>query len=978
MSNLLKTPQEYITEYAQKLRNDLNMYDLDVNYFGFVGFILNALGWGRFDSSQYYDFLFKEAFISTSDKDENLTLHGSIHNYNPTPGIPSQAIGNIHFDFDALPRFNSSIMNSREVHFGGNDIYFDIDQFRFYVQSKYIFYQDANQIKTIIIDPDGKIEHIPSASRQITVPLRNTKQYDIENINIKLPHYPFGSYYSYSIDLSKSFLYDIDIEVKESDSSEFNKYEYSFIKFLQDGNSKTVFLKNLSPMSFVIEFGSGIHGNWTPNSTVNIKIYSTHGSKGNLSHKNEYAVKIKSPIYMTTHYHNSDAQISNISPKLFNIEFEYSEGGKDMASGPQLRDNIITYIQSRDNLINDIDFKNIYEKYHTKNDFKFLLRKIGPIDNTFYLYNVFRNKYMNIIPTTNKFIEVLKYNDSSLIFSNINIETFHDDNGTLKYGEEYVYLLSMADSFGRTRTTTVGCEIENENHNAIRITWDDLEFINKYITYGRKSEFYVHKWELDSNEFIDYGNVPNPISNINLSFDYNENSILSNDEYTYRIQSILNDGSYSEIIDINTVIVDENNNNIHISWDGDLSVSYYRIFRESSNDTVFWKLHTTYFVDDGKNTTFNTINTDGHNVLVSTQSKFNNIIYKPVINNMISPFIYKYNSFFNRYDGYFEYYNHIENFREFNLINSDYIPPNIHLLLQYDPESDNTLIYVKSHQDISQYNLTITVEKYSINNTNMDNLDENTKIFRIHGMLTDSIQIIIGDIDNNFQAITNNFVHILDISDILSLFIFPIENSNYICTIPCIDNEYYLENPNNYLSKLYNMLISENISGNRMLTDSIQFRFLETKKIDSYYSERILRQRYYHDIILPLYLDIKIRADIDLLKHKNINVTSEKNRILMSVSAFLQEKATGTNISFYKSQIIDLIHDSMDYIKSVTVDIFDQDNHNLNNGIDTLDDNNIYKNILETSDYDGKIKLLQYTPVYWYWNYDLINIQIIY
>lgn len=981
MTQILKTPNEYIDYYSDKLKEDLKLYDLNVNYYGFIGYIMNILGWTRFDSVQYYDYLFKEAFIATADKDENLNLHGSIFQFFPTLSTPAKGVGKVVFDFNNLIQFDSNTMIKREVYFGNDsNLFFDIDKYRFFINAKYIFYQDENETKTIVTT-DNNIQHIPAFNDRIEVDLINTYQYDLVEIDFSLPHYNFGEYYVYNLNIQKPFISNFNIQIKESDKNEFEQYDFSFVKFSSSGNSKTVFLKKSSSTNFILEFGSGLHGNWIPKSDVKLVLSQTYGYTGNLSTtvKN---IKLNTQNTVITYYKNGNIQ-KDIINNLAVINFEKSEFGLDAKSGPALREEIIQHIQTRNNLINNIDFSNLYSKKFNINDFKFNFRKINPIDNTFYLYNAFRNEYMNIIPSSNKMIKTLNYNSVSS-FSNLKIESIFHEDGNLIYGTEYVYLMAIGDFFGRSKTISIGMTITDSSHNAIKITWDDHSHITKI--FGRSDEFYIYEWSLSNNVFIDIGNNNTFINNLNINIQNDSLSKLPIDIYEYKIQAVFANNIYTELQTFSQISITEPSS-ITLHWSNNLSnVLYYRIFRKSSSTITMWTVVDTTFIDSGVSVNSKLVSYNNKNKLVSQQSKYNDIIYKPIFENMISPFIYKYNKFLNKYDGFFEYDLFLIYFKEIKIKTENYILPNIYMQLQYDPNLNKTLFYIKSYQPINHINFKLTIEHYNIFNKSINYINDTTQVFWVDGLLTDSMIIKITNDNDDFILTTGSFKHVIDISDILSLFIYDLNNeTKYIMSIPVISKEIYDSEPNLYLSKFYSIISDNIIPFNRMQTDHIQLRFLETNFIDKYYTERILKQHYNTDILFPLKMKISISYNINHSDFYLVDLISEQNEILEEISVFLNEKATGTDILIYPSQIIDLIHSKRNYIKSVNVIFLDQNNFNFVNGIETYSDQKIYENII---DYDNqlyynheialnaKFQLLKYNPVYWYWDYDNIDINI--
>lgn len=986
-NDFIKKPQEYINYYTEKLKDDLELYDLDVNYFGFIGFFMNVMGWSRFDSAQFFEDLFKEAFVATSEKDENLNLHGSIYQYEPELAVPSTATGNIIFDFEDVGTFNPDTMVRREIHLGSieNPADFYAGDLPFKIGAQYLFQQDETGVKAVITTADGSIRYVPSMSTRIEVPLVNTRQYNSRSFDLSLPQYPFNSYYHHTIELSDPALYDLDLRIREANSDIYEKYNYRFSKFLEDGDSKVVFLKKISPTVYIIEFGSGIHGRWVANSDIQGTMYYTKGSEGNITHSRRHSVA-SGQRTLTTYYKDTsrDPQISQLAPRHFVIDFFYSDGGRSMKSGRNLRDDVVKYIQSRDNLINDIDYHNIYSKQFPPNDFEFSLRKIGPVDNTFYLYNVFRDKEAHVVSTSNITQATINYDTIEII--NLSANPVQSENGNLEPGE-YVYQVAAFDAFGRSRVFHTACEIE-EPYNAVEITWDGIASSGltegesaQYVVFGRHFNNYMYEWRTSSQSFTDYGDIEVDHGESQLELKYDENSKLTSGTYKYKIISMLEDGNYSKPYIFDEVEIDDVNNVVCLNWDVIPSTQYYIVVREKPNQSVYWIVYSTEFTDDGHNQDYFVITENGENVLVPQDSEFNTVLYRPIFGNLISPFIYKYDTFFNQYKGMFKYDNEVIEFSRFKLHDPDYRIPPIYLSLRYDYNVDITIIQLKSYQDLDTYNFQLSIDELGIRKADMSLLDNNTCIYTVSGLITKSIRIAVEE-PGKFLAETDGFTHVMDISDVLSIFIFDDGSTDHICSIPVMDISVYESDPNYYMQKIYNLLIGNDIPGNRMLGDTVQYRFLETNFVSKYYTERILKANYNFDIQLPLQLEIDVYTDQYLVRKNVINVPNERFGIIEDVSKFLQDKGTGTNVSIFRSQIVDLIHSKRDYIKSVEVNFRDSAGNYLNEGIETYERYNIDRNILSTDHIwtevpedlnEAKKMLLYHTPVFWYWDLDNIE-----
>jgi hypothetical protein len=118
-------------------------------------------------------------------------------------------------------------------------------------------------------------------------------------------------------------------------------------------------------------------------------------------------------------------------------------------------------------------------------------------------------------------------------------------------------------------------------------------------------------------------------------------------------------------------------------------------------------------------------------------------------------------------------------------------------------------------------------------------------------------------------------------------------------------------------------------------------------------------------IQLPLKLKVSIIIDSVYIQHNAINISTEIENIKLMLAQYLQQMKTGTNVKFYNSQVIEIIHLNRPYIKSVNVFVTDSSISpvELNNGIEIKSDDNAI-----LSSFKNKIDIVKYVPVLIYWD----------
>lgn len=954
-----KTPQEFINYYSNELKTELGVYDLQINKLGFIGFLLNMLGHTNYDAKQYYDSLFKEAFVATSQETENLYFHSSIYGYLPTFAVPSTAYGSVIFDFASLPDMLPGVIK-REVIIGGDELVgFDDNGYKFSSDSTYKFVQTTDGYSVIVTTKDGKVTQLPSATSEISAPFQNFQQYETQTFNITLPNYDFGTYYPYSIEISSGHIADIKVLVTAKNSSTTEEYSVTYVKYFEESNSKTVFLRKLTSTKFIVEFGSGIRGIYIPSANVSITVTVTEGAKGNLN---------KSSVFSTSNYLTTinyyDATYSNKietlpiqnASKYIKMSFQYSKDGTDPLSGDDLRYDIINHIQSYDMLLDETDFYNITQKY--MNDFKFLFKKSNLTENIFYLCRSFRDKYQNVCQTINPTIQVI---DSSLAVTNITTtiqDTGQLDSDTIDY--------KVVPSDGFNAATEVDVPSVDLTSRKTLVQYDFVFTNNSNVVVCD------HEYGYDAFQVGDYI-VPqgSPVSesikvtekNSTGTFTLTLEDVYVGDDYTGYAENYKRTG-------------------VLISWDAVTNANKYLVYKTVNNQSYYAETFT------------NSITDDGTNFVECTYPLDTELILNPKLmiseKEMISPFLYKWNSFMNWYDGYLLYDSFSVYFSETeNTGLAEYNIPVLYFFIQYDYFNKKTYIDLKSHQDISDFVFDITISERSIYAQSFTNVDNTTWRFEYtdeDGLFWDQFHIELNakkGSNQSFQAITGLINQLYDIKELLRILTYKMyvysqpgtldHIDEYILNIPMIEYNDYSDDQEYYLNKVKQFIIDNNVQGNRMISDSLQFRFLDTLNCTSYYLQNFTKQAYdSFDIVLPLKAQINIMANKQTVIDSNINLSDEKDDFLLKVADWLQKNHTGTEICFYNSQLVDLIHTGQPWIKSVSVVITDSNGTVIPSGLETLAEIDGLQNIS-----NDKLGIVKFVPWFWYWDVDNISIKMI-
>lgn len=424
MSTVQKA-EEYIDTYYSYLKSELNARGLQVSKVGLIGLLLHILGFTQQDIKLYYDTLFREAFVATADKYENLIMHGSIFGYIPALAKPARLTGKISFDTAVLP-----VAASTGVTITLQDLKVKCDKFNFTLDSTYIFKNQNCQI----IDENNNITSVPISTTNPSVPIQNFLQYDVEELSYTIPFYVYNSFYSIIVSLEDQTAQICDIELYVQENMAVNSdgtpiyvpYEYKLVNYSSTGNDRHIFIQFLPDGKVLLELGSGIHGKYIPNTTLKVKLKYTYGSLGNIS--KQVLIPSEGILRVYDNITSGNSYTIPVSTGI-SIEVDYASTGTDSLDHAQLRSAILEFIRHRNNLMSETDFYDIVKFYF--DDFELMFKKTHIMDNNIYCFIPVRTIYQ--IPARTRSIS-LKHSEF-----NPNRDCFiYNPIWTLENGKQYI------------------------------------------------------------------------------------------------------------------------------------------------------------------------------------------------------------------------------------------------------------------------------------------------------------------------------------------------------------------------------------------------------------------------------------------------------------------------------------------------------------------------------------------------------------
>ena len=346
-----------------------------------------------------------------------------------------------------------------------------------------------------------------------------------------------------------------------------------------------------------------------------------------------------------------------------------------------------------------------------------------------------------------------------------------------------------------------------------------------------------------------------------------------------------------------SLVLSVESGSIHLKWSPVPGACRYRLYGRTAQYERFWELTEPEYLDNGSD--------EGS---ISSPDGLQELEEYPYVlfpeyehsgTTFVSPFLYKFNPVYNYYEGWLFYPELLINFASIEQTASGEISgaslPSIYLNLIYDQILEKTTISLKSYQRISEWAFNMTIPELGLKDIALEPVDESTFSYEYkenHGFITDPFVITISGFTqgvNVFIAKTAQINQRYDLTDLLQIPIFPYNGVRYLVDLPIIDKSKFDPNKVFYLDKILAFLLGFNFEENRMVSDNLEFRFLNTDSITSYLLQNCLVQgkNLYKGVT---YLD----------KHSPISIADSPGKIPMNEETWV---IAGTEVPIDSTEI---------------------------------------------------------------------------
>jgi hypothetical protein len=439
MQNLstLTTPAEFIDFYYKQLKNDLNSSDLQISKVGALGYLLHILGNLQFDTKNYYNNLFNEAFPITSIENANLIQHSSLFGFNFDLAKESILQGTITFDMFMFSSIGRDIAK-REIKFSNIEVLVDDMPFKIGAEYTIRALPTYNPQTGSIINKNWSLEIIniqgnrsiqPLEENNAVFPLINAIQYSTINYELTVPLYKYGSFYPVQIEIpSDQDISNINIRVQEVLNDFTEDFQVKHVKNFSTSNDPHIFYRIIEQQDgkkiLLLELGNGTQGKYIPKSYIIVDIRTTYGEKGNIGAMILSSVQSDCVMidYPKTTASSTDIVYTQIPNSNITLNISNGYGGTNILANEFLRDALIKFVQTRENLISSEDYFQILSNY-----FKYyviLFRKISLQENIINVYIPLMDKYFNPVYTLTYSIPKSEFIGNQVIS---NVDPFTND-----------------------------------------------------------------------------------------------------------------------------------------------------------------------------------------------------------------------------------------------------------------------------------------------------------------------------------------------------------------------------------------------------------------------------------------------------------------------------------------------------------------------------------------------------------------------
>jgi len=415
----MNTIENTVLKYQDIIKQELAVNNASLLKTGALSTIINMFSNIKYDNMIMYNKLLRELNPSTLTEFSSLLLHSSLLNQPVAFATPAKATFSILVPDTIVKKGTVEIIEiSKDIEINTtNGISYTLEKdIKIYKTDGSIYAKSFGEGKVDILEID-KIQDPQDPQRLINfIRVQNVVQYKRTLELQRIPSFPFGTNYSFSIPISnikdvysiKAFIYRSGSEEKSMEISynDFLKYtvdelheifnmeklDIEYSKFNSTQFDKAIYL-SVKDNNLVFDVGNGLVGDKLKfGDKVYIDLKTTQGYRGNVGNLEVNLENI--PISVKN---DDDTVIAFYKTNLKMISIDGGKYGKDISSMPELRKELVNRSNETNSLITLNDFQTFYTKGRHA---PFVDTKFFNSQNHINVYSVMKDGFDNVIYTT--------------------------------------------------------------------------------------------------------------------------------------------------------------------------------------------------------------------------------------------------------------------------------------------------------------------------------------------------------------------------------------------------------------------------------------------------------------------------------------------------------------------------------------------------------------------------------------------------
>ncbi len=415
----ITTYNSTLREWEDIIRVNLKVTNPALLKSGALGILTNYLAGIKYDNLSYYSKVFQEMNVGLAQDFNSLLYHSTIFGAKLQFAIPATLTSSL-----VIPELKLAQVEKLKYFIPKNTTFTDSNNLSFLVESDITVEITSATVRATSWDKEQgskklTVTRAPNPNQPgaylYLINNNDIRQYKREFESFRTPSYNVGDSYNFSmgitdlseikainawvntgdeIDLAKLDKFDTeDIEdiIEPGKNYQLEQYDIKFQKFNSSGQDHDLFLE-IYENSLNFETGDGIHGVVIPeNSQIIIELQTTKGRYGNVPNS-EFLIR---NVQVTEYYNGTNIE-KKYDTSVNGLSTSGSTGGSTAHSTEDMRETILSKINTRNSIVTENDYENMFNYNGIK---PFVDAKFIDAKAFVFLFNVIKDNDA-VVPTT--------------------------------------------------------------------------------------------------------------------------------------------------------------------------------------------------------------------------------------------------------------------------------------------------------------------------------------------------------------------------------------------------------------------------------------------------------------------------------------------------------------------------------------------------------------------------------------------------